>query len=95
MSFHGAVLTQQDVDRLSGGTRKTMTSFTIPDSVVEIGKSAFEDCTGLTSVTLPDSVTEIGDEAFDGCSQLTAIVQPGSYAEAYCKKNNIQYTYAS
>ena len=95
MSFHGTVLTQQDVDRLSGGARRTMTSFTIPDSVVEIGKSAFEDCTGLTSITIPTSVIEIGDEAFDGCSQLMAIVQPGSYAETYCKENGIQYTYAS
>ncbi|MBR3951275.1 MAG: leucine-rich repeat protein [Bacteroidaceae bacterium] len=30
----------------------------IPDSVTEIGSSAFEGCTGLTSVVIPNSVTE-------------------------------------
>ena len=41
-----------------------MTSVTIPNSVTEIGSSAFYDCTGLTSVTIPNSVTSIGYYAF-------------------------------
>lgn len=36
----------------------------IPNSVTEIGDSAFDGCTGLTSVTIPDSVTAIGRSAF-------------------------------
>ena len=44
---------------------------TIPDSVTEIGGSAFEGCTSLTNIVIPDSVTEIDDSAFEGCTSLT------------------------
>ena len=35
--------------------------------VVEIGNSAFEDCSSLTSVTISEGVTSINDYAFSGC----------------------------
>lgn len=60
-----------------------------------IGNWAFCRCTKLTSVIFPINVSHIADNAFSGCKQLTATVQPGSYAEAYCKENNIKYTYVS
>ena len=41
-----------------------LTSITIPNSVTEIGSSAFSGCTGLTSIEIPNSVTSIGDYAF-------------------------------
>ena len=41
------------------------------DSIVEIGKKAFNGCKNLKSITIPDSVTEIELEAFSGCSSLT------------------------
>jgi len=50
-----------------------LTSVTIPNSVTNIGSSAFEHCSCLTSVTIPNSVTAIGEEAFKGCSGLTSI----------------------
>ena len=39
----------------------------IPDTVEEIGKSAFSNCEGLTSVVIPNSVTSIGEDAFADC----------------------------
>ena len=43
-------------------------------SVTEIGRSAFNYCTGLTSVTIPNSVTSIGASAFSGCTGLTSVI---------------------
>ena len=50
----------------------------VPDSVTNIGSSAFYNCNGLTSVTIPDSVTSIWDRAFLGCTSLASIDIPNS-----------------
>ena len=49
-------------------------SVTIPNSVTNIGKQAFQNCNGLTDVNIPDGVTDIGWEAFYGCSSLTNMI---------------------
>ncbi|MDE6033207.1 MAG: leucine-rich repeat domain-containing protein [Muribaculaceae bacterium] len=59
----------------------SLTSITIPNSVTEIGGTAFSNCTKLTSVTIPNSVTVIGYGAFYGCSSLTAVIIPNSVTE--------------
>lgn len=49
-----------------------LTSYDLPDSVVEIGASAFENCTSLTGrFTVPSTITVIGDNAFKGCAGFT------------------------
>ena len=59
---------------LIAGCRRT----TIPNSVTEIGESAFSGCKALSSIVIPNSVTEIGESAFRGCEALTSIVIPDS-----------------
>ncbi|MBP5770117.1 MAG: leucine-rich repeat domain-containing protein [Bacteroidaceae bacterium] len=53
--------------------RRSLTSITIPESVINISGYAFQYCSGLTSITIPSSVTSIGYNAFCGCYGLTSI----------------------
>lgn len=53
-------------------------SVTLKDGTVEIGGSAFEDCTKLTGVTLNEGLTRIGSNAFGGCSSLQEVELPAS-----------------
>ncbi len=52
---------------------RTLTSITIPNSVVSIGLKAFSKCSGLRSITIPDSVTNIGERAFQYCDSLRSV----------------------
>ena len=48
----------------------------IPDSVTEIGETAFKGCTYLKTVNIGDGVITIGQEAFSDCISLTSIIIP-------------------
>ena len=50
--------------------REDIVSVQIPDSVTEIGFSAFDGCTCLENAYLPESLVKIEDYAFDMCSSL-------------------------
>lgn len=50
----------------------------IPNSVIQIGNSAFYYCTNLTNITLSKSLTNIGSGAFNYCSALTNLTIPAS-----------------
>lgn len=50
----------------------------LPDTITNIGYSAFLDCMDLTSINLPDKVTCIEGLAFSGCWDLYSIELPDS-----------------
>ncbi|MCQ2274065.1 MAG: leucine-rich repeat protein [Bacteroidales bacterium] len=56
-------------------------STAVPDSVTEIGTSAFRECSSLQSIAIPNSVTKIGSDAFLYCSSLQSIDFPDSVME--------------
>ena len=56
----------------------SVTSVTIPNGVVSIGKYAFYGCDNLVSVSIPASVTSIGDYAFYSCTSLSSITVDSS-----------------
>ncbi len=53
-----------------------LTSISIPNSVIEIGNSAFNSCQGLRSIILPESLKQIGYRAFRNCDGLQSITIP-------------------
>lgn len=69
----------------------SLTNITIPNSVTNIGRSAFAS-SGLASILIPNSVVSIGAGAFSSCSSLTNVVVPDSVPVilpetfAYCSK---------
>ncbi len=73
----------------------------IPEGTAEIGQSAFIFCRSLERAELPNSVKVISDnpstwksDIFAYCESLKNIIVPqNSYAEEYCKKHKLHYTY--
>ena len=63
----------------SGYTK--LTSVQIPDSVTDIGASAFDKCTALSDMTLPKNLKTLGWLAFAGCSSLKTLTIPASLTE--------------
>ncbi len=53
-------------------------SYSIPNTVTNIGSLAFYGCDGLTGVAIPNSVASIGSFAFAGCNYLTSVTIPNS-----------------
>lgn len=51
----------------------SLSSIILPDSVTEIGTSAFESCTELKSIVIPAGVKEIGLGAFRRCRKLKTL----------------------
>lgn len=69
---------------------KETTSYIIPNSVINIGEYAFNDCENLSNITLSENTETIGKYAFSNCINLTEIIIPDSvttienYALSYC-----------
>ena len=59
---------------------KTLKSVSIPATLVEIGESAFEQCTALSTLRFAQGskLTTIGKRAFSQCSSITSLTIPDS-----------------
>ena len=77
-SVDGVLFNKDKSELITYPAGKTDSEYVIPNSVISIGDSAFENCTSLTSVTIPDSVTIIGRYAFENCTSLTSVTIPNS-----------------
>ncbi|MBR2130963.1 MAG: leucine-rich repeat protein [Oscillospiraceae bacterium] len=62
----------------SAFTYTSIETLTLPNSVTEIGKSAFSDCEKLKEIKLNEGLAIISEQAFSGCKSLTSITIPAS-----------------
>jgi hypothetical protein len=77
-SENGVLFNKEKTELLRYPEGKTETTYSIPDSVTEIGKWAFYCCRNLTDMTIPGNVTCVEVGAFSACYDLTTIVIPES-----------------
>ena len=93
--YEDDVLFNKDKSKIISFRNQKIESYIIPNSVTDIGNSAFSFCRSLTNIVIPNSVVSIGDGAFSNCSSLSNIVIPdsvtaiGDYAFYYCSLSNI------
>ncbi|HTR42725.1 MAG TPA: leucine-rich repeat domain-containing protein, partial [Pseudomonadales bacterium] len=76
-SIHGALFDKDQTTLIQYPIGNTALSYTIPDSVTNIGEDAFSSCINLNHVTIPESVISIGDGAF-AATALTCVKIPDS-----------------
>ena len=76
VSADGNLYTKDMKTLLQYATGKKETSFTIPDSVTEIGCFAFGGAVHLSAVRFGKNVRSIGSNAFHACTALWAAVLP-------------------
>jgi len=50
----------------------------LPNTIIEIGSSAFEGCSELSAIEIPNSVNKIGGAAFRNCKALKSITIPSN-----------------
>lgn len=55
-----------------------VTEIYLPNSVLSIGSSAFQNCTSLSKITLPVSIHEIKNSAFLNCNSLSDVYYLGN-----------------
>lgn len=57
---------------------RDFSSVILPDSLIEIGGSAFGSMENITYISVPNHVKKIGDDAFSNCTALSTVVLPES-----------------
>lgn len=58
--------------------KTSLISVVLPASVLSIGYSSFQNCSGLFSIKLPETLNSIGDYAFQNCVGLVEITFPNA-----------------
>ncbi len=63
---------------------RTETSYTVPETVTDLGYRSFSNCTNLVELILPDGMVSIPNETFGWCALLTSVTIPASVTYIGC-----------
>ena len=91
VSVNGVLYNKDKTTIICYPAEKNDKNYTLIDSVMWIGASAFSGCANLKNIMISDGVTSISPYAFEGCISLTSITMPdsvmliGDYAFIGCK----------
>ena len=77
-SIDGIFFNKNITELIKYPAAKTISEYSVPNSVTSIGNSAFASCENLASITIPNSVTSIGLDAFMQCKNLANIYYKGT-----------------
>lgn len=78
------ILYSKNMLEIIGCFNKTITEYTVPDTVKKINKFAFYNCSSLETLTIPPSVTDFGEAAFSNCTSLNLVTfTEGTEATAF------------
>ena len=94
-SVDGVLFNKDKTELIQYPRKKEGTNYKIPNSVTNIGESAFCECSSLTSITIPEGVTRIGDSAFSYFRSLTNITYNGTQAQWNSINKNIYWRFCS
>lgn len=87
---YGVLFDKDKTELIQYPVGNTRTTYSVPDSVININAYAFSDCPNLTNVSIPEGVITISGSAFRSCTGLNSIMIPdsvtsiGSQAFAIC-----------
>ena len=89
-SEDGVLFNKDKTTLIQYPSSKENTSYTIPNSVTNIGEKAFEGCSTLTQITITKNVTSIGNSAFSDCNALNqmTVLAPEPPASSYLGINS-------
>ena len=73
----------------------SITSVSMPSTLISIGANAFFGCSFLSSIVIPENVTSIGIKAFEGCSRLAQIYFYASNMQDLTSSNRVFYNAGS
>ncbi|OON95065.1 MAG: hypothetical protein ATN31_00125 [Candidatus Epulonipiscioides saccharophilum] len=65
-------------DNAFSGCSSLLEKVGLPNTILTLGTSMFENCIKLTEVVLPNALSSIGDKAFNGCGALETINLPST-----------------
>lgn len=90
ITYEGAEYSVTSIGDFAFWGSGSLTSVTMPGSLVKIGEYAFFVCSSLVSVAIPDNVSSIGKDAFGSCSNLTNI-EVGQANEDYSSSDGVLF----